>query len=272
MTRPNLIILCAGDSSVHANWLTGPERNFDLFISYFGAENGRYATDGEYYQQQTGLKYPTTAKILHEHPELIERYARFWLPDEDLITDTANINRLFDHAAAQQLALAQPALSHDSYQTWPLLLHHPRYQLRFTRFVEVMAPLFDRAALQQCLPTFSESQSGFGLDLIWPHLLQARGERAIAIIDAAQVCHSRPVGGGDLYKNIGFDAAKDEGNALLARYGLNSDVRADARYFDGGIGYLKPGLRQRLVTWCSRQLRILNYRRLHRRTATKHHA
>jgi len=268
-TRRNLIILCAGDTSVHAQWLTGPERNFDLFISYFGPQHGRYANDGEYYQQQTGLKYPSTARILHEHPGLLERYTHFWLPDEDLITDTASINRLFGYAAAYQLALAQPAQTHDSHQTWPLLLHNPRYELRFTRFVEVMAPLFDRAALQICLPTFSESQSGFGLDLIWPSLLQARGERAIAIIDAAQICHSRPVGGGDLYKNIGFQEAKHEGEALLSKYGLSSDARVEARHFYGGIGYLPPGLWQRVRTWLSRRIRALNYRRLQRRARAR---
>jgi len=270
LPRRNLIILCAGDTSVHGKWLTGPERNFDLLISYFGSEHGRYANDGEYYQQQTGLKYPTIARILRAHPELLERYTHFWLPDEDLITDTASINRLFDYAAAYQLALAQPAQTHDSYQTWPLLLHNPRYELRFTRFVEVMAPLFDRAALQTCLPTFTESQSGFGLDLIWPHLLQTRGERAIAIIDAARVCHSRPVGGGELYRKISFQDAKDEAEALLAKYGLSSEVRGQARYFSGGIGHLPPSLRQRLGTWISRKLRALNYRRLQRRAAARH--
>jgi len=268
-TRKNLVILCAGDASVHAQWLTGPERNFDLFISYFGSNKNRYADDGEYYQQQTGLKYPTTARILRAHPALIERYTHFWLPDEDLITDTASINRLFDYAAAYQLALAQPAQTRDSHQTWPLLLHNPRYQLRFTRFVEVMAPLFDRAALHTCLPTFTQSQTGFGLDLIWPSLLRSRGARAIAIIDAVQVCHSRPVGGGDLYKKISFQAAKDEGEALLAKYGLTSDVRVESRHFLGGIGDLPPSLWQRLRTWLSRKLRTFNYRRLQRRAAAR---
>jgi len=268
-TRTNLIILCAGDTSVHSQWLTGPERNFDLFISYFGSQIGRYADDGEYYQQQTGLKYPTLARILHEHPDLVERYTHFWLPDEDLITDTTSINRLFDYARIWQLALSQPALTHDSYQTWPLLLHNPRYELRFTRFVEVMAPLFDRAALQTCLPTFTESQTGFGLDLVWSSLLQARGERAIAIIDAAQICHSRPVGGGDLYKQISFQDAKYEGTALLRKYGLNSDVRVEGRHFYGGIGYLRPSLWQRMRNWLSCQIRTWNYRRRHQRATAR---
>jgi len=268
-TRQNLVILCAGDTSVHAQWLTGPDRNFDLFISYFGTQRGRYANDGEYYQQQTGMKYPTTARILHEHPELIERYTHFWLPDEDLTTDTASINRLFDYARAYQLALSQPAQDHNSHKTWPLLLHDPRYELRFTRFIEVMAPLFDRAALRVCLPTFTDSQSGFGLDWTWPSLLQARGKRAIAVIDAVQICHSRPVGGGDLYKKISEQDALKEGFEVLKKYALGNDVRVETRYFYGGIGYVQPNLWQRMHTRFSRWLRALNYRRLQRRAAAR---
>ena len=125
--------------------------------------------------------------LLQAHPELVDRYEHFWLPDDDLVADTATIDRMFDFARAYRLALAQPALTRNSYYTWPLLLQDARYQLRYTRFVEVMAPLFDRDALRTCLPTFTESTSGWGLDSVWPRLLADRGEQAMAIIEAASL-------------------------------------------------------------------------------------
>ena len=59
----------------------------------------------------------------------------------------------FDHRLdrarrAFELALAQPALTRDSFHTWSTLLQRPREQLRYANFVEVMAPIFSRAALE----------------------------------------------------------------------------------------------------------------------------
>lgn len=263
--RRNLVLVRAGDQSTHPEWLEDVDRNFDIFVSYFGKQEGRYADTAEYHENRKGMKWPILGELLQEHPELIGRYAYFWFPDDDLVANTATVNRMFDHAAAFQLALAQPALTHDSYYTWPLLLQDARYELRFTRFVEVMGPVFDRAALRVCLPTFTESTSGWGLDSLWPRLLGARGEEAIAIIDAAAVRHSRPVGGGELYKNTGMSAANVDKAALFAKYGLTIDILADARYFSGGVRRVRPGWLARRLAAVSRTLRQFNYRRLERR-------
>lgn len=263
--RRNLVIVRAGDNSVHPDWLAGNTRDFDLFVSYFGNQPGRYADQAEYHEDRKGMKWPVLGELLQAHPELVERYDYFWLPDDDLVTDTATIDRMFAFARAYQLALAQPALTRNSYYTWPLLLQDARYQLRFTRFVEVMAPLFDRDALRTCLPTFTESTSGWGLDSVWPRLLAARGEQAMAIIDAVAVYHSRPVGGGELYKSTGFKAALADEDRVMARYGLDRRALVEARYFSSGVRQVQLPLWRRLRDRISRVTRIANYRRLEQR-------
>ncbi|MFN3311326.1 MAG: DUF707 domain-containing protein [Thermomonas sp.] len=263
--RRNLVIVRAGDNSVHPGWLSGADRHFDLYVSYFGHQPGRYADHAEYHEDRKGMKWPVLGELLQAHPELIERYEYFWLPDDDLVTDAATINRLFDFAAAYRLALAQPALTRDSYYTWPLLLQDARFQLRYTRFIEVMAPVFDRAALRTCLPTFTESTSGWGLDSVWPRLLAARGEQAIAIVDAAAVYHSRPVGGGELYKKTGMKAALQDEEAVMAKYGLDRRVLVEARYFSSGVRQVQLPVWRRLRDRISRATRIANYQRLQQR-------
>ena len=55
-----------------------------------------------------------------------------------------------------------------------------------------MCPFFSRDALAKCLPTFQENVSGYGVDIVlWPAIL---GKRGMAIIDAVQVAHRRPLG------------------------------------------------------------------------------
>jgi hypothetical protein len=264
--RRNLVIVRAGDNSVHPGWLADPNRNFDIFVSYFGNQPGRYADSADYHEDRKGMKWPVLGELLQARPELIERYDYVWLPDDDLVADTATIDRLFDFARAYRLALAQPALTRNSYYTWPLLLQDPRYHLRFTRFIEVMAPVFDRAALRTCLPTFTESHSGWGLDSVWPRLLAERGEQAIAIIDAVAVYHSRPVGGGELYKRTGLKAALLDEERVMAKYGLDRRALVEARYFSSGVRQVSLPLWRRLRDRISRATRIANYRRLEQRT------
>lgn len=269
MSRRNLVIVRAGDNSVHPGWLADAERNFDIYVSYFGNEENRYAESADFHENRKGMKWPVLGELLQARPDLLERYDYFWFPDDDIVTDTDTINRMFDFAAAYRLALAQPALTRNSYFSWPLLLQDARHQLRYTNFVEVMVPVLDRAALRTCLPTFTENSSGWGLDFLWPTLLQSRGAQAIAIIDATAVFHSRPIGGGELYKATGTSAAAQDREALFKKYGLDAGVLANARHALGGVRFLPPGPLRAGLQALTQAYRRWNYRRLWRRAQAR---
>ncbi len=199
--RRFLVMARVGDKSLHAEWLQGEERMFDIYLSYYGASPGRFAADADYWREERGPKWP----ILHQHlvadATLVSGYDAVWFPDDDLSVDAAGINRMFALFTEHRLALAQPALTPDSYYSHAFLLRDDAYELRYANFIEVMAPLFSPEALRVLGPTFGESPSGWGLDHIWPALLRAVDPLAkVAIIDAASVRHTRPVGG-ELYRN-----------------------------------------------------------------------
>ncbi len=258
--RPrNLVVLRAGDDSLHARWIADPRRDFDLFISYYGRVPQRHAQDADYYEMRPGPKWPCLAALLKEHAARIEAYDCVWLPDDDLAGDTATLNRMFAFFHAHQLALAQPALTRDSFYTWHTLLQDPHCHLRYTQFVEVMAPIFSRAALAVCAPTFDESQSGWGLDWVWPTLCRNAGLDRFAVIDATPVCHTRPCGG-ELYRsNPELDPRADAAR-VLRKYGLH-EVRAVAKYsFDRRVQDVPLPARLRLIYW----IKKLNGRRKHR--------
>jgi hypothetical protein len=258
--RRNLVILRAGDASLHPQWMGDGLRDFDLFISYYGDIPDRHRCEADGYETRKGPTWPGIAALLAERPELVDRYDAFWFPDDDLATDTANLNRMFAFFCAYRLCLAQPALTRDSYYTWNTLLQDPRCHIRYTRFVEVMAPLFSRAALRTCLATFSQSRSGWGLDWVWPTLCSRARLGRIAILDATPVCHTRPVGRGDLYaRHPGMDPRMEAARVLEA-YGI-AEVRAVAKYsFEGQVRDVSLPLAERLLFWLKR----LNGRRKHR--------
>lgn len=179
----NLILCRVGDTSLHKNWLQSAEyKNFDVAISYYGDHPERFAEDGSFYEHNKGTKYPTLYTFIVNNMARFLEYEAIWLPDDDLDTDTKTINQMFSMFQENKLWLAQPSLSPDSYS------------FRHTNFVEVMAPLFSRQSLLQCLFTFNQSISGYGLDFIWPKILGLPKDK-IAVFDSVSVRHTRPSSG-----------------------------------------------------------------------------
>jgi hypothetical protein len=258
--RPrNLVVLRAGDNSLHAQWLAAERRDFDVFVSYYGAIEGRHAAEADYYEMRPGPKWPCIAQLLAEHAAIVERYDCVWFPDDDLAADPETLDRMFAFFHAHRLCLAQPALTPDSYCQWRTLLQDPGCHLRFTGFVEIMAPLFSRAALRACAPSFAESASGWGLDWLWPALCRDAGLGPLAIIDATPVRHTRPCGGELYARNPELDPREDA-RRLVRKYGLHG-ARARARFtFEHQVRDVPLSPAARIAWW----LRRLNGRRRHR--------
>lgn len=124
--------------------------------------------------------------------------------------------------------LAQPALGPGSYVAHDITLQRPHLRLRFTTFVEIMAPCFSRLALKLCRPYLGATVSSWGPNHLFPKLL-GYPKRAIAVVDATPVIHTRPAGGGP-------------NSALTREQGLEPSAERDA--------FLRAhGLTQRFETW-----------------------
>src|ERR1017187_5144904 len=190
--RRNLVLLRAGDTSIHPHWLNAPgqERNWDLIVSYFGDDPDIFRGGDWLRIDSKGPKLPGLHDVIRNHEQLVRQYDYVWLPDDDLRCSCEAINRLFDVCREQRLKLAQPSLTHDSYFTFPITLHSPLFRLRFTTFVEVMAPCMSSDVLWQLLPTMNENLSGWGVDFIWAAMLGGQAS-SIAIIDEGQIGHTR---------------------------------------------------------------------------------
>jgi hypothetical protein len=115
------------------------------------------------------------------------------LPDDDICTDAATIDALFDAMRRHDLQLAQPGLTSDSYFKHPITLANPIFTLRYATMIEIMVPALDRRLLSLVLPLFASTQSGFGLDYFW-HRLTTDPTRKAAILDDICVTHTRPIG------------------------------------------------------------------------------
>lgn len=195
-----------GDASLHRSWIGDPSsRSYDVWLDYYGGDDARYAADpARLTVSRDTVKIQRIAQLVSEHADALRGYDAIWFPDDDLETTPAAVDRLFEIFHALDLSIAQPALAEGSYYSHEITLENRAFSVRFTNYVEPMAPVFSRAALEACWPTFAESISGWGIDYVWPKLLGHPRDR-IAIVDAAPVLHTRAVGVSAWYKGLKLD-------------------------------------------------------------------
>ncbi|OIJ10774.1 hypothetical protein BKP35_13170 [Anaerobacillus arseniciselenatis] len=216
-----LVIARVGDSSLHKEWLIpSKHKNFDLYLEYYGNGNNNFRSDCDYYGEAKDVKWPRMYQLMEDWKDRIFEYDAVWFPDDDISTDCFKINEMFHLFVDNNLSLAQPALTHDSHWSHYVTLLNDKAVLRYTNFVEVMAPIFSKEALQLLWTTFKKCRSGWGLDSVWPKIL-GYPHNKVAIIDKTPVKHTRPIGGGSLYKEINC-SPEEERSKIEAEYGVTN--------------------------------------------------
>jgi hypothetical protein len=194
--RRVLVVVRAGSESLHEMWLcgAGTRRNWDLHISYFddsAASPSNLPADVTT-SIEPGTKSQGLVECLTKLADRIKTYDWVWLPDDDLAADSSMLNKFFDVVSEYELALAQPALGAGSHVSYDLTRQRPHMKLRYTTFVDIMAPCFSRQALAECLPHLDEASCG--PEFLFPQLLGYPKDR-IAIVDETPVVHTQPLGG-----------------------------------------------------------------------------
>lgn len=219
--RRHLVIVRAGEKSIHQRWLTGAsDRNWDLIVSYYGDDPEQFRADDCIRIDGKGPKLRGLYNLITAQPDLFRKYDYIWLPEDDLDCNAGDINRLFEICREAKYDLAQPSLRPDGIFTHPLTLHNPAFRWRNTSFVEVMCPCVPQAMFWQLLPTFNSNISGWGVDFLWSKLFPPEKAK-VGIIDEVQICHTRPLGTGSLYKLLIGKTPQQEMAELLEKHGIS---------------------------------------------------
>jgi hypothetical protein len=216
--RDYLLIVRAGDASLHPRWMAG-DRNFDLMVSYYGRTPNQFNRGCEYYHAMPGPRWPAHDAIAKHHMDLLRRYRRVGFACDDLDATSRTWSSLFSYCDWYEIDLGQPAV--EGHVVREITSPQPDSLLRYVSYVEVMAPVLSPRALEKLAPTFSESVSGWGLPFVWSQLLPYP-EYKLAIVDAVRIVHTTPVREGTLRPTLdalGIDP-EAEMKAVQARYGI----------------------------------------------------
>ena len=184
------VISAVGKSSLHREWIK-ENSDFDLHLIVYDDSYNKFYNDTDFISYQRGYKFKLVYDYLIKNPVYLEKYEYFFVPDDDIRMDAANIYKLFCVMQEQELEIAQPALS-DSYYSYEHIMKQKGVLMRYTNFVEMMIPCFSRNALKKTLFTFDENISGWGIDFHWSKLIGFTGKE-MAVIDDLHCVHTRPV-------------------------------------------------------------------------------
>ncbi|GEM_PF-921593 len=180
--RKNLVFTCAGDNANLTNWL-GDQRNFDLWITYYGAQPNRYSELADYYMPRTGAKFPNLQYVYQHFYSILSQYEAIFLMDDDVIISTDAINRLFEIRKEYDLWILQPAFEPSGKISHPITQVHSECFFRYTNFVENTCPLFERNKLDYFMGIYEPVLVGWGIDWWYLDVLGPDLNKKVAIVD-----------------------------------------------------------------------------------------
>lgn len=189
--RKYLVFTSAGDHACVHRWLAG-QRNFDIFICYYGDVEGRYRDLADHYTQRKGGKFPNLKHILNESEFSLACYSAVFVLDDDLKISAASISKLFVLRETLDLWVVQPAFDRRGKLSFPITRAQPWCLLRYTNFVEVTCPLFEASRLEAFMRVYDPILVGWGADL-WFSEFFADGAalRKIAVVDSITCINPR---------------------------------------------------------------------------------
>jgi len=200
--RDYLVIVRVGKNSLHREWLQGSApRSWDLALSQYDDHPG-FDDDGDWpLTKDKGTKWDSINRLLEAKPEMLDGYKYVMLMDDDVRLNCDDMNRFLEITDSHNLAVAQPALHRDSYFCYPILLRCSGMRLRYSNFIEGMAPALRTDHLRNVLGWMKTYHSGWGIDRLWAVYMEDPSFRA-AIVDEVQMLHTRPHGTGAVYENF----------------------------------------------------------------------
>jgi hypothetical protein len=205
-------------------------RHYDVLLNYYHESDVHPKADIAVVQ--AGTKTTSIRRLMELRPDLLLRYQAVLFLDDDVEIDAQRIDALFRAMTAENLDLAQPALSADSATAYAFL-KRPSAGPGVMRVssVEIMAPALTRRALEGANWAFAESVSGWGSDLLLgPAVRSAFGPNSVGVIGSVAVRHAAPV---DLRAGAYY--------AFLRRYGVDPGHEANRIAIDFGVErFLRP--------------------------------
>lgn len=231
--RRNLVFTSAGDRANLQRWLT-PGRNFDLWVTYYGEQGERYRELADHYVARKGGKFPNLYDAYQTRPEVFQRYDAVMVMDDDVIISGQDIDRLFRLREELGIWILQPAFSPLGRISFPITRVNRRCRLRYTSYVEMTCPLFQRDKLDAFMRVYDPVLVGYGCDWWFIDSLGSDIEGKVAVVDEVTCINpfvmTKKGGGREIDRLQSLQERKTIWAQTIAKYGIRSVERGMVEY------------------------------------------
>ena len=185
----DLVFTSAGDKTDFHNLWIGDNQKYDVMVVYYGKDDTKYnsyAKKADYILKRKGSKFQNFHHIYTNYPEIIDKYDRFFILDDDIIFNVEDINKMFELSKKYNFKICGPTfkntpeckISHQVTKT------KNKNQFRYTNFIEVNVPLFNREALDKLMKYYDPVLIGWGIDylFIWANGIDSKD--SFALVDS----------------------------------------------------------------------------------------
>lgn len=182
MSKQYLVFSSVGKHNALKKWFDSEIPNFDLCIVLYDDKNAELETLAKYVFYRKGGKFQNLHHIFKMYPDIFEQYEAIMVMDDDIIINATEINKLFKIRQKYELDILQPSFNRMGKISHAITKTHPFTKLRFTNFVEVTCPLFEKNYLLEFLSQFDPRANGGGVDF-WFCDKASKKINKIAIVD-----------------------------------------------------------------------------------------
>lgn len=221
--RRRLLFTSAGAEADLSRWLAA-DRSFDVWVTYRAQGEPAWWRQVDRFERASAAKFPSF-KLLHAAArERLSGYDAVFLLDDDIVISAAQIERLFALRDRFHLWVLQPSFSRTSKVSHAITLQDGWGRLRFTNFVEVCVPLFERARLDEFMTVYDPALIGYGVDWWYLDHLGPDLARRVAIVDDVPCVN--PARASDTIEQ--FQSRSERVRTFLeikARHGITADDR-----------------------------------------------
>lgn len=183
----NVLFVSAGDKTVfYENWLD-ENRNYDIFVCYYGSEKDRkYEKYANFYFERKGSKFQNFSYLWNccENNLNLRNYKNYFIIDDDIIIKTTEINELFEYMDKFDLWILQPSFNPEckiiSHQITKQQINN---NYRYVNFIEVNVPIFSNYAITKCMEIYKDELVGYGIDYLFLSHLGVEHKDKYMIVD-----------------------------------------------------------------------------------------
>lgn len=145
-------------------------------------------------------------KLINRTLDGYENYDWIMIVDDDIYLPWGFVDSIISISSMADFALFQPARTQDSSIDHPIVMQSPGIIARRTRFVEIGPLVCMRSdAAKLLLPFADYCEMGWGLDFVWPVIMEENGLK-LGIVDAVPIAHHLRLTASE----YGYDKAKAE--------------------------------------------------------------